>query len=172
MRVLDDEQCGFGARHRCGVDQCGQPAPPGVRVDGGQRHIGIGDAQQIVEQQQVLVVGFREFASEANPCGTIVEVGDAGARAQQSRHHLKGDVAGMGLAEGPVHLDTATRREHCGLAGRATLADTRRSHDIHHTAAATDRVIDEGVERGHLPSPSDQARLGVPDQALPRADAQ
>ena len=51
VRVLDDEQRRFGARQRHGVDQCGQPAPPRVRVDLGQRHVGVGDAEQIVEQQ-------------------------------------------------------------------------------------------------------------------------
>ena len=32
-----------------GVDQRGQPAPPRIRVDLGQRHIGVGDAEQIVQ---------------------------------------------------------------------------------------------------------------------------
>ena len=45
-----------------GVDQCGQPAPPRVRVDLGQRHLGVGDAQQVIKQQQILRVGI------GNPC--------------------------------------------------------------------------------------------------------
>ena len=59
VRILDDEQRRFGARQRRGVDQCGQPAPPRIRVDLGQRHVGVGDAEQIIEQQQILRVGIR-----------------------------------------------------------------------------------------------------------------
>ena len=40
-----------------GVDQRGQPASSRIRVDLGQRHIGVGDAQQIIKQQQILRVG-------------------------------------------------------------------------------------------------------------------
>ena len=60
VRILDDEQRGFGARQRRRVHQCGQPAPPRIRVDLGQRHIRVGDAQQIIKQQQILRVGIRK----------------------------------------------------------------------------------------------------------------
>ena len=52
---------GVGARQRHGVDQRGQPAPPRIRVDLGQRHVGVGDAQQIIEQQQILRVGVGRY---------------------------------------------------------------------------------------------------------------
>ena len=39
-----------------------------------------------------------------------------------------------------------------------------------HTTAATDRALHQGVKGRHLPASTDQARLGAPDQALPRAD--
>ena len=76
----------------------------------------------------------------------------------------------MRFAEGPKHLDPATGRQRRGLPGHPGLADARRSHHIHHTTAATDRAVHQGVEGRHLPAPTDQARLGAPDQAIPRAD--
>ena len=82
---------------------------------------------------------------------------------------LEGDVAGVRLAEGPEHLDPATGRQRRGLPGHPALADARRSHHIHDTTAATDRAVHHGVEGRHLPAPTDQARLGAPDQAIPRA---
>ena len=78
----------------------------------------------------------------------------------------------MRFAEGPKHLDPATGRQRGGLPGHPGLADARRSHHIDHTTAATDRALDHGVERCHLPAPADQARLGARDQAIPRADRQ
>ena len=60
---------GVGARQRRGVDQCGQPAPPRVRVDLGQRHVGVGDAQQIIEQQQILRVGIGDLFPDPGPGG-------------------------------------------------------------------------------------------------------
>ena len=50
VRILDDVKRRVGARERRGVDQCGQTAPPRIRVDFGQWHIGIGDAQQVIQQ--------------------------------------------------------------------------------------------------------------------------
>ena len=44
------------------------------------------------------------------------------------------------------------------------------AHYVHDTTAATDRAVHNGVQRRHLPAPTDQARLGAPDQAIPRAD--
>ena len=136
----------------------------------GQRHLGVGDAQQIIEQQQILRVGIGDLFPDPGAGGFAVEVGHAGARPQQPRHRMEGNVAGVGLAEGPKHLDPATGRQRRGLARRPALADARRSHHIHDTTAATDRAVDHGVERRHLPVPTDQARLGAPDQAMPRLD--
>ena len=56
--VLDDiDHPGF-AGQRGGVDQRGQPPPPGIGIDLGQRDLRVGDAQQILEQQHVLGVSF------------------------------------------------------------------------------------------------------------------
>ena len=85
---------------------------------------------------------------------------------------MKGDVAGMGFAEGPHNLDPATGRQRRGFPGCPALADARRSHHIDHTTAATDRAVHHGLERCHLPAPADQARLGAPERAIPWADRQ
>ncbi len=55
-----------------------------------------------------------------------------------------------------------------GLPGHPALADARRSDHVHHTTAATDRAVHHGVEGRHLPAPTDQGRLGTPDEAIPR----
>ena len=34
----------------------------------------------------------------------------------------------------------------------------------------TDRAVNHGVKGGHLPAPTDQARLGAPDRHIPRPD--
>ena len=76
----------------------------------------------------------------------------------------------MRLAEGPKHLDPAPGRQRRGLPRHPGLADARRPHHIHHTTAATDRPLQQGVDSGHLPAPTNQARLGASDQPIPRAD--
>ncbi len=160
VRVLDDEQRRFGARQRHGVDQCGQPPSPGIRVDLGQCRIGVGDAEQIIEQQQILRVGVGTYISpQPRAGGVAVEVSHTAARPQQPRHGIKRDVTSMGFAEGPKHLDPATGRQRGGFAGHPGLADARRSHHVDHTAAATDHAVRNGVEGRHLPAPTDQACL-------------
>ena len=83
---------------------------------------------------------------------------------------MKRDVTGMRLAEGPKHLDPVTARHRRRLPGRAALADARRSHHVHDATAAIDRAVHHGVKGRHLPTPTDQARLGAPDQPIARAD--
>ena len=170
MRILDDEQRRFGAGQRHGVDQRGQPAPTGIRIDGGQRHLGVGDAEQIIKQQQILRVGVGYLFPNPSAGGVAVQGGHADAHAQQLGHHTEGNVTGVGFAEGPHHLDAATGRHGRRLPGRPALADARRSDHVQHTTAATDRAVHHGVERRHLPAPTDQARLRAPDRPIPRAD--
>ena len=132
----------------------------------GQRHIGVGDAEQIIQQQQILRVGIRKSFAHPRAGGFAVEVGHAAARSQHPGHHLEGDVGSVGFAEGPKHLDPATGRQRRGLPGHPGLADARRSHHVHDTAAVTDRAVDDGVEGRHLPAPTDQPGFGAPDQAI------
>ena len=57
VRILDDVDRRCFPGQGGGVDQSGQPPPPGIRIDLGQLDVGVGDAQQVLEQQQVLGVG-------------------------------------------------------------------------------------------------------------------
>jgi hypothetical protein len=59
--VLDDEQRRLGACQRRGVDQCGQSAPSCIRIDLRQRQFRIGDAEQVIEQQQILRVDIGRY---------------------------------------------------------------------------------------------------------------
>ena len=170
VRVLDDEQRRLRARQGSGVDQRGQPAPAGLRVDWGQRHIGVGDAEQVIEQQQILRIGVVKSRPQLNPCGFAIKVGHAGARPQQSRHRLERNVAGVGFAEGPKHLDPTAGRQLHDLPRHPALADARRSHHVHDATVAADRAVDDRVEDRHLPVPADQAGLGAPDHTIPRSD--
>ena len=160
---------GFGARQRRRVDQCGQPAPARVRVDLWQRHLGVGDTEQIIEQQQILRVGIRNLLPGPGAGGVAVQVGHAGARPQQPRDQMERDVTGVGFAEGPKHLDAATGRQRRGLPSHPALTDARRSHHTGDTAAAHNRAVRDGFKRRHLPTPTDQAGLGTLGQAHPAA---
>ena len=161
MSVLDDEQCRFGASQRRGVHQSGQPASTRIRVDLRQRHIGVGDAEQIVEQQQGLIISTGgSHRSRARAGGVIVDISHAEASAQQLGHDVERDVTGVGFAHRPIHLDAATGGVRGGLAGRSALADTRRSHHIHDSAATADRAVHHRIEGRHLPcrAPPDSCR--------------
>ena len=41
-----------------------------------------------------------------------------------------------------------------------------------HSAVAIDRAVQQALDGGHLPPPTDQSRLSTPDGAMPVADAQ
>src|ERR1700741_1265505 len=47
-----------------GIDQRGQPPPPRIGVDLGQLPLGIGDAQQLIEQQQILWISVGDPGAE------------------------------------------------------------------------------------------------------------
>ena len=55
----------------------------------------------------------------------VVEIAHAGGRAQQPRHHVKGDVAGVRFAEGGEHLDTAACGQRGDFTHQAGFADAR-----------------------------------------------
>ena len=56
VRVFEDVEHRLGARQRHRVDQRGQPPPPRGRVDGRQLDIGVTNAQQVIQQHQILRV--------------------------------------------------------------------------------------------------------------------
>ena len=128
VRILDEVERRFGAGQRRGVDQRGQPAPPGIRIDFGQCSIGVGDAQQILQQHEILGVGIRNLSPQLSPGRRTIEFAYPGRRPQQPRDHMERDVAGMGLAKCPHHLNPATGRQRGGFPSHAALADTRQPH--------------------------------------------
>ena len=67
MRVLDYKQRRLTTGQRRGIDQRGQPPPPGVGLDIGQLDVGIGDAEQIVQQQQIFGVGGVDACAGLRP---------------------------------------------------------------------------------------------------------
>ena len=88
MRVLNDiDRRGFAGQRR-GIHQRGQPPPTRIGIDLRQRNIGIGDAQQVVEQQQILGVGVGNPVAHAIAGGLPVKTLDAEwPRAAAARPH-------------------------------------------------------------------------------------
>ncbi len=162
MHVLDDVHPRGLTGQRDGVDQRRQPPPPGIRGDVGQPHRGVTDAQKVIEQQQVFRVGVGDLGSHARPGSPIVEIGHPQAVAQQPGHHVKRDVAGVGLAVGGEHRHIAARRERCGFADQSALADARRTHDIDHTPGAADGLVEDRGHGADFPLTADQNRLAAP----------
>ena len=95
VRVLDHIDRRFGAGQRRGIDQRRQPPPPGIRIDLRQLHLGIGEAQQVMQQQHVLGVGVGNAVAHSIASGLPVKPLDAGGRAQQPRDGMEGDLVGV-----------------------------------------------------------------------------
>ena len=95
MSVLDDVQRRGFAGQRRGIDQRSQPPPTGIRIDLGQLHLGIGDAQQVMQKQQVLGVCVGNAVAHSIASGLPVKPLDARGRAQQPCDGVKGDLVGV-----------------------------------------------------------------------------
>ena len=52
------------------------------------------------------------------------------------------------------------------------LFPTRRPDDAHHSALTIDRTVQQALNGGHLPAPTNQSRLRTPDARMPFAYAQ
>ena len=94
------------------------------------------------------------------------------AAPQQPRDGVEGDLAGVRLAEGGEHLHTTAVRHRRHLAHQTALADARWPHHADHRAVAIDRAVQQALNGGHLPPPTDQIRLSTPDSAMPFTHAQ
>jgi hypothetical protein len=93
VRVFDDvERPGFPGQHG-GIDQGGQPPPTRIRINPGKCHLGVRDAQQVIEEHQVLSLGVRSLSPYPRSGGMRVKTVDAGGREQQPRDGMKGDFA-------------------------------------------------------------------------------
>ena len=136
------------------------------------RSIRVGDAQQVIKQQQILGVCVGNPVAHSIAGGLPVKTLDAGGRAQQPRDGMEGDLAGVRLAEGGEHLHATATRHRRHLAHQTALADTRRPHHADHRAVAVDGTVQQALDGRHLPAPTDQSRLGTADSAMPFADGQ
>ena len=164
VRVFKDVEHRLGARQRHRVDQRGQPPPPRGRVDGRQLGIRVTNAQQVVQQYQILRVdAVGNLAAQPRPRGLTIKIADPADGPQQPRHHMKRDVTGMRLTKGRKHLDTTAAGDLGGLVNQPALADARRSPHTHHTSAATDRSIQDGCDGAHFPLTSHQRGLKATD---------
>ena len=85
---------------------------------------------------------------------------------------MEGDLAGVRLAEGGEHLDARDGCHRRDLAHQTALADARWPHHADHSAVAVDCAVQQALDGGHLPPPTDQIRLGTPDSAMLFAHAQ
>ena len=85
---------------------------------------------------------------------------------------MEGDLAGVRLAEGGEHLNTTGGCHHRNLTHQTALADARRSHHADHSAVAVDSPVQQALNGGHLPPPTDQIRLTTPYSAMLFAYAQ
>ena len=101
---------GRRARRDRSVDQSRQPTAPGVRIDDGQLVGRISDAEQIVQQRQIIRGRIGQPCPQAIPCESGVEVVDPEEQPQQSRHRVERNVPGVGLTERREHLRVRGRR--------------------------------------------------------------
>ena len=124
------------------------------------------------KQQQVLGLGVGSPGPYLRASRRAVQITHAAGRPQQPRHHLERDVAGVRFAEGAEHLDTAGGCHRGDLSDQTALADARRPHHADHRAAAIDRALQQALDGGHFPAPTDQIRLSTPDRAAPFRHAQ
>ena len=113
----------------------------------GQSHVRVADAQQVIQQHQILGIGVGNLCTHPCPRGLIVEIGDPGGIAQQPRHHMERNLTGVRLAEGRKHLDAATFRERHRLTDESALADARRSRHADDTPVSADRSIQHAGHR-------------------------
>ena len=84
MRVLYHAERQAFPGHRDGIHERGQPPPPGIRIDLGQLHIGIGDAHQVIEERQVLRVCIANLGIDLRSGGMRVKTLDANSPHQAS----------------------------------------------------------------------------------------
>jgi hypothetical protein len=111
------------AGQRRGIDQRGQPPPPRVGVDCRQRDVGIGDAQQVIEEQHVIRLGVGHPGPHLRAGFRGIQIGHPEARTQHPPHQIERDVARVRFAEGGEHVDTTGRCHGGDLARQTALAD-------------------------------------------------
>ena len=86
LGVFDDEHGRSGTRKRRAIHQRRQSPPAGIRVDVNGRHVRAGDAEQVVEQLQVVGIGAGESSAHLRTCGAPVQFINADDCSQQARN--------------------------------------------------------------------------------------
>ena len=84
---------------------------------------------------------------------------DFSGRAQQPGDGVEGNLRGVRLAEDGEHFNTTGGGLRSNFAHETALTDTRRTHDADHSAVAVYCAIQQALDSGHLPTPTDQIRL-------------
>jgi hypothetical protein len=160
--IFDQVQCRLRPGDRCGIHQRREPAPPGIGLDVGQFDVGIGDAEQVVQQQQIFGVGAGNSGADACTSLLAVEVVHAQPGAQQPRYRVEWDVDGMGFAVGGEHLHAAVAGQCSRFANDAALADSRRSENADYPPDAPDRLVENSGDGVQLPSAAHQRGVVAP----------
>jgi hypothetical protein len=158
MRVLYHAERQAFPGHRDGIHERGQPPPPGIRIDLGQLHIGIGDAHQVIEERQVLGVCIANLGIDLRSGGMRVKTLDAGGRARQPRH----DVEGIWLVCDSQKA-VNTRAERSALRRDTAVTQAQAVVDLIHAASA--RCRSRAAISGAMASPA-HVLAGWPDRGV------
>jgi hypothetical protein len=162
MDVLDDVHRRISPFEGGGGDDRGQAPAPRIWSDVGQRYLGVADAEQVVDEQQILRVGVRESGS--NVCSGLVgaKTFDAGGGSHQPGDHAERDIGGVGSAVRGEHWHTAAGRTRHGFAHESALADSGRPDDSDHTSGATDGLLEQRGNGVEFPLATDECRVAAP----------
>ena len=137
-------------------------------IDLGQRHLGIGDAQQVIEAAASPRGLRREPGAHLRTSGLRRRDRSTPVAARSSRATT---WKGTSLAcDSQKAVNTSTPRgggHRRDLAHQTALADARWAHHADHRAVAVDGAVQQALDGGHLPAPTDQSRLSTPDSAMP-----
>jgi hypothetical protein len=118
----------------------------------------IGDAERIVEKNEIRRVGAGHLRAQPRPRRIVVEPLDTQRRTQQPIRRMKRDVAGVRLAERGKHRHAAAGGSGGYLGDDAALSNTGGAHHPRQTPMALHRPIQHRRQRRELPLPADQRR--------------
>src|SRR6516165_4340308 len=85
---------------------------------------------------------------------------------------MEGHLAGVRLAECGEHLHAMATRHRRSLTHETALTDARRPYETYDCAVAIDRALQQALNGGHLPLPTNEIRLRTPDSVMPIPHAQ
>ena len=139
LSVLNDVNRRCRARQRNTFDEVDKTTTSGVRID--VRTRAGADAEQVIEQEQILRAGLGDLAADPRPSLLSCDTDNAENRAQQPGDHMQRDVASVGFAVSDEYLETTTSRSCYRLADQPGLSDTwPTSHRDNGSFAATGPV--------------------------------